>query len=155
TNGYLLTVNGAGDTNIQGPQAIISGAGGLNKQDDGTLTLWNANSYSGGTTIAGGLLATRADGALGPAGTSTTIQAGATLELFGDYTTSETLQVNGTGFGNVGAVECLGDFVGAIILQSASTLSTFNSVLTGGINNAGFPLTVAVADNTTTTIRGL
>ena len=49
--GFVLTVGGAGDTSMA---AVISGAGGLSKQDSGTLTLTADNSYTGITTIRRG-----------------------------------------------------------------------------------------------------
>jgi fibronectin-binding autotransporter adhesin len=48
-----LTVANATDTSYAG---IISGTGSLIKQGSGTLTLAGANSYSGGTTVSGGIL---------------------------------------------------------------------------------------------------
>jgi autotransporter-associated beta strand protein len=48
--------------------AAIGGAGGLVKDDGGTLVLGGANSYAGGTTVNGGTLQISADNNLGAAG---------------------------------------------------------------------------------------
>lgn len=50
--------------------ATISGAGGLIKSGTGTLTLSGANTYSGGTTISGGVLEITSTSALGSSTTS-------------------------------------------------------------------------------------
>jgi autotransporter-associated beta strand protein len=150
TNGYLMTVNGAGDTNIQGP-GKISGSGGLSKQGTGDLTLAATNSYTGNTTIGSGTLTVESDGALGGPSTSTTVDSGATLVLSGNinYVTPEKLFVNGDGFSGAGALESFGGatvntFAGPIVQQSESTINAFVTplTLTGTIDNGGFPLTV-------------
>ncbi len=51
--GHLLTVAGDGNTTING---ALTGAGGLAKTGDGTLTLAGANSFTGNITISGGTL---------------------------------------------------------------------------------------------------
>ena len=43
----------------------LSGSGGLTKINNGTLTLESVNVYSGGTTVAGGLLAVTVGASLG------------------------------------------------------------------------------------------
>jgi autotransporter-associated beta strand protein len=48
-----LTTGGSGSTTLSG---VISGTGSLVKSGSGTLTLSGANTYSGGTTVSGGLL---------------------------------------------------------------------------------------------------
>jgi autotransporter-associated beta strand protein len=150
----VLTVGGAGNTTIQG---VISGPGALMKQDLGTLSLLAANSYSGNTTIGEGTVIIRSNGALGAAGTSTTVDAGATLMISGsiNYSTPEVLFLNGAGLSGSGALESRGGavsntFAGPILLQSASTIDTFNTplILTGTVNNGGFDLTIAGAGNT-------
>jgi fibronectin-binding autotransporter adhesin len=58
----------------------IGGSAGLTKSGVGLLALGNvSNSYSGGTTLAGGTLQVAADGSLGTAGTAINIANGATL----------------------------------------------------------------------------
>ncbi len=49
--GFGLTVGGANNTTISG---IVTGAGALNKSGNGTLTLSQANTFTGGMAINGG-----------------------------------------------------------------------------------------------------
>ncbi len=74
-----LHISGAGNVVLAG---VISGAGGLVKQDAGTLTLSQVNRYRGATTIKAGTLRIYRDGALGAAGGGgTTVNTGGILEL--------------------------------------------------------------------------
>lgn len=52
-NSYNLTLNGTANQGISG---LIKGTGSIIKSDENTMTLSGANSYSGGTTISGGIL---------------------------------------------------------------------------------------------------
>src|SRR5439155_11175101 len=74
TNNSALSTTSTLTTGANGGGGTFSGVlqdGGsgkilaLTKSGAGTLTLSNANTYSGGTTINGGTLVARADGALG------------------------------------------------------------------------------------------
>jgi len=135
-SGFTFTANG-----------IISGAGSLTKGASGgandVLTLAGANTYSGGTAINGGTLATTGVGTLGSTSGSLTI-------------TSGTLDMASTSQG-VGALNGSG---GKIIDSTASTTSTLtigNNNATGGsyagviANNAGSGGTVALTKTGTGT----
>ena len=66
--------------------ASIGGAGGMTQSGAGLLNLTNSNTYTGGTTVAGGTLELRAGTAGSLAGTlapnsTVTVLAGATLQL--------------------------------------------------------------------------
>ena len=51
--GGVLTTSSANDSTLA---SALTGSGGLVKQGGGTLTLTGTNSYSGGTTVSGGIL---------------------------------------------------------------------------------------------------
>ena len=59
--GTFLADAGTGST-LSG---VISGSGSVTKAGPGSLTLTGANSYSGGTSLNGGILAVDSDGNLG------------------------------------------------------------------------------------------
>ncbi len=90
-NGNTVTVDGGGHTNMSG---VISGAGGLVKNDSGTLTLSGANSYTGGTTVNAGVLQLGANNVLTNTGT-VTLGASGTLNLDGFSNQIGTLIANG------------------------------------------------------------
>ncbi len=88
TAGYGLTINGPGAVNVS--TGSISGTGSLTYSGSGTLSLSDAHAYSGGTTIASGVVAIGSDAALGAASTNVTFSGNATLR-----TTADTNQVHG------------------------------------------------------------
>ena len=72
-----ITLNAGGGTidtngNIATLSGIIGGPGGLTKSGAGTLVLSNANTYSGGTTLAAGTLRLENNRALGTGALTTT-----------------------------------------------------------------------------------
>lgn len=60
--------------------AVLSGTGALTKTGNGALTLTGTNNYTGGTTVANGLLALSGTGTLGATNNALTISGG-TLDL--------------------------------------------------------------------------
>jgi fibronectin-binding autotransporter adhesin len=73
----------------------IAGAGGLVKDDLGTLVLDGSNSYSGGTTVKGGILQIASDANLGAVGGGLALE-GATLHVTGDTASKRAVSL-GTG----------------------------------------------------------
>ncbi len=115
--GYLLTVGGAGDTNVS---STISGAGGLTKNGCGTLTFSGAspNLYAGATTVNGGtLFLAKAATIAAVSGSRVTVNAGGTLAGSGIINSSVTNAgvVSPGGAGAVGTLTVNGGYV-----QSAS-----------------------------------
>ena len=82
---------------------ILAGTGGLTKTNTGTLTLSDANTFSGGTTINSGTLTTTASGALGSGPlTISAPNVTSTLSLGASQTVSSlTSNQSGTGTASV------------------------------------------------------
>jgi autotransporter-associated beta strand protein len=93
TTGGRLTVDGNADSSFIG---VISGDGGLTKAGAGAMTLAAANSYSGGTMIAGGALKVSSDGNLGDLAGGLTFDGG-TLTFLGGFTTARTVTLDAGG----------------------------------------------------------
>ncbi|MBR0190802.1 MAG: autotransporter-associated beta strand repeat-containing protein [Thermoguttaceae bacterium] len=132
---------------------ILSGAGGVTKSGDGTLTLVGANTYSGTTTISGGTLKLTGDGTLG---TGAVVNE-ASLEFAYDTEKTFTNAVSGngtvtkTGAGRLkinaangfqaselivsnGRLDFLGTMTGGITVSSNTVFSPGNSVGTADVN---------------------
>src|SRR5688572_20551295 len=93
-----FTVNGAGGTITTPPNAsarlsgVFSGAGGLTVNGTGILVLSGSNTFSGGTTVASGILGVSGDSALGTG----PVLVGAGGTLMGTGTIRGPLTVAGT-----------------------------------------------------------
>ena len=74
---------------------VLAGSGAVSKTTAGTVTLNNADTYTGGTTISAGQLTLGNAGALGTAANTTAISAG-TLDL-GAFTTVQQAALNQSG----------------------------------------------------------
>ena len=104
--GNAVTVGGAANATIGG---VISGLGSLVKTGAGSLTLANANAYTGATTISAGTVTAANNASLGATNGSTTVADGATLELSGGVTVAENITITGSGVGGGGAIRSLGN----------------------------------------------
>jgi autotransporter-associated beta strand protein len=130
----------------------ISGSGALKKTATGTLTLSGANSYSNGTTIAGGTLQISADNNLGAPGGGLTFTNGATLDVGAGGFTLENRAIalqTGGGVMNIAGTLMSTNVVsgsGPLVKQGGGTLTLAGAnTFTGALsNNAGI---VAVGGN--------
>lgn len=107
------TVRGAGYTATLNSQ--ISGSGGLNKTDLGTLVLNGDNTYQGGTAVSGGVLQVSGDPNLGAAGTGITLSGG-TLRYGSAFDTARAVTLAGDG----GAVDTNGHDVSLLTAVGGS-----------------------------------
>jgi autotransporter-associated beta strand protein len=137
TQGQRLTVDGAGNTTLQG---VISGLGGLAKQGSGTLTLSAANTYQDTTVVLAGALVAGAPNVL---------------------TTTRALQVgSGATFdlnNNNQQIGLLSDYLGGggSVLLGSATLSlgndNFSATFSGAISGSG---SLSKLGTTTQTLSG-
>ncbi len=122
-----LTLNSSGAI-TQNAGDSIAGSGALIKQGIGTLTLSNANTYTGATLINAGTLAVTVNNALGTSAGGTTIASGATLDLRNvTYSSTEALTVNG---GTILASTGTSSLAGNIALGANSTVNVTGAQLT-------------------------
>src|SRR5205085_6095386 len=143
--GFLFTESGAGNVTIT---SVISGSGGLTKNGTGTLTLSGAasNTYTGVTTVNQGTLVLAKPGSvlapaitIGGAGSSATVQLGATYQLYGANTTVSLL-------GNLN-LNNFSEYVGTLTVSGGSVVTGTGVLYIGG----GI---VSNASNVTTTLIG-
>lgn len=140
-NGKIRTIyvddnaaSNADAAKISGIIANGSGSGGIIKTGPGLLTLTNLNTFTGGTTVSAGILATANAYVLGAVGSSVTVQAGAQLQLGATLPlqASAVLTNQGTITGTIslsGGAKALGNGVfGPVSLQTNGTFSPGNAV---------------------------
>ena len=125
----------------------------VTKQGSGKLVLSGGNSYTGLTTISGGVLNIQNATALGTTTGGTTVSSGAVLQIQGNIIVgNEALTLNGSGVSGTGAFRNISgnnSFGGSITLGSGSTISSDAGTLTlsGGITNGGFTTTFSGSGN--------
>ncbi|MFM8507084.1 MAG: beta strand repeat-containing protein, partial [Actinomycetota bacterium] len=141
---------------------IISGAGTLRKdtESSSTLTLTNANTYTGATQVVKGMLAITNDSALGTTAGNTAVSADATLSLSGGLVVAESLSLAGDGVKessvDIGAVRSASGnntLSGAITLTAATEIQTDADTLTidvtsGATISGAHTLTIDGSGNT-------
>ncbi|ARP83061.1 hypothetical protein CAL12_21065 [Bordetella genomosp. 8] len=122
--GVNLDLMGSNDLVLGG---AISGDGGLVKNGAATVTLTNANTYTGGTTINNGTLALNTGGSLASTGN---------VNLAG----TGTFDISGGGNQSIGS---LSGVAGSTVATGGNTLTlngvantTFNGSISGGANGA-------------------
>jgi len=108
--------------------AEVSGAGGLVKTGEGSLSLMNSNSYSGLTTAAAGVLEVRNRDALGSTAAGTVVLDGAEIVICNTHVGAEPLTLSGLGIAatmyswNYGGPTS-NSWAGDITLQSGVTIA--------------------------------
>ena len=127
-SGGALTLGGAGPIDAESgtASATLAGSGGLNKTTAGTVVLGGNNSYTGGTSIEGGVLQLGGDHAL-PNGGNLTVDAG-TLDLGGHNPTVATIGGSGLVTNSSGQ--------GTITVNPA-TAATVNATIADGTGMVG------------------
>jgi autotransporter-associated beta strand protein len=129
-----------GDKNIA-LNETISGSGSIGKTGNGTATLAGANTYTGTTTLNGGVIRVTNSSGLGSTAAGTEVASGAALELSGGISIgAEALELNGTGISNGGALRSISgtnSFAGNIALGSATRINSDADSLTLSGNISG------------------
>jgi autotransporter-associated beta strand protein len=140
---YLGAAGGTIDTDgnhdsFYGVFADTGAAGSLTKIGDGTLTLYGANTYSGGTTVSVGTLQMGANNVM-PSGGALNVASGATFDMNGFNQTNALGNVLNNGLFNAGSGQLVlgGGYSGtgtlALTLKPGFTnVSAGNMTLTGG-----------------------
>ena len=158
---HVITLGGSGTGLVSG---LINGSTAENVMKTGTGT-WtiagNGNTFLGATTVAAGVLNIQVNSGLGTTKNGTSVLAGAALQLQNNITTSDALNLAGTGVADDGALRNISGnntYGGTITLNSnvrinsdSDTLTLSNSV-NGAAANAGlgaFDLTIGGDGNTT------
>ena len=133
----ILTLTGS-NTNANTISGVIGNGVApslsLEKDNLGTWVLSASNTYTGLTTVLGGILEVTANNALGTNAAGTVVSGGA-LRLAGvNYSTAEALDLAGGGLASTG----ISTYAGAITVSSSATISSTGTLnLTGGINKSG------------------
>ncbi|MEC5129680.1 autotransporter-associated beta strand repeat-containing protein [Verrucomicrobiales bacterium BCK34] len=149
--GGRIDVRGGTEVTVSG---AISGAGSLEKNDTGTLILSGANTYTGVTTVASGILKLNHATALGSNGstaTGTVVQSGGALDLNGFSQVGERIEINGfgTGAADTGALfnngpNMVNNGVRYLTLGSNASIGSNGQrfgLNSGTVTGAGFTLT--------------
>jgi autotransporter-associated beta strand protein len=123
--------------------STLAGTGGLTKLGQGALTLFGANSYSGGTTLTAGTLQLSGGGTLGAASGTTTVSGG-TLDLGGTTQAQSAVALGGGTIQNGNLNTAITSTGGTIngLGGSASLTTTSGITLVTGTNTYSGATTV-------------
>ncbi|MGQ5524006.1 autotransporter-associated beta strand repeat-containing protein [Chitinimonas sp. PSY-7] len=158
TNNGVLAFNRSDDISFSN---IISGSGALLKQGNGILTLSNANTYTGGTTISAGTLQIGSGGISGSLVGSVVNNAALAFNRSDDISFTDTISGTGVlvkqGSGILTLANTAGHTGGTTI--SAGTLQVGNGSTTGSLagdvtNNASLVFHRADGSNFMGAVRG-
>ncbi len=135
--GGSLTLTGPAVTVASGATAtvsqVIAGTAGLNKMGVGTLTLSGVNTYTGGTSVNGGILSISADSNLGDASGGINLGSG-TLQTTASITTARTLDGSGSLAPATGTTLTISGLVGSTTAGSMTFSDAGTVALTGLAN---------------------
>jgi autotransporter-associated beta strand protein len=151
----VIDVSGAGSLTIT---STISGAYGITKLSNGTLFLSGNNSFSGGLNVTGGIVSASTNNSAFGTG-AITVGSGASVQVTGNRTITNSMSITGTGYGGMGAIDLnpgsssSATLSGAITLAGDSTITVDSGTVTlsGGITGTTANLTLAGAGNTNLT----
>lgn len=130
----------------------ISGAHGITKSGNGTLTLGGANAFTGvfNTGTTGLVVASHAQ-AFGSTDGGVIVQAGSALQLDGVTITGETLTLNGSGIAdNSGALRVgntSGEWAGPVILGGGTGGGTIGGARLGNMGTGNLTISGNITDN--------
>jgi fibronectin-binding autotransporter adhesin len=113
TGSSVITVNNT-DGLVIG--SVVGGTIGLTKEGTGQLTLSGINTYTGGTTISGGVLSVNNDSNLGDISGGITLQGGELLTTLDGFASARLVTLNPIGPANILAATTLttGTYTGVI-----------------------------------------
>jgi autotransporter-associated beta strand protein len=139
-------LNAADTLTIDGPVTEAVAGLGILKVGAGRLTLGQANSYTGLTSVNTGIVRARNSASLGGTGQGTVVAASAALELDGSggpLNVAEPLTINGDGINSTGAVN---NIAGANVQSGSVTLASNTSI--GALGNTTLTVSGMVQDPT-------
>mgnify|MGYP006268004589 FL=1 len=150
-----LELRNTGTTRLDG---ILSGSGDVLKTESGTAILSQGNTFSGTTTVSGGVLEVENSAGLGATTGDTVVESGGTLGLAGGIAiaSGESIELSGSGSSGQGALANLSGnntWSGDVTLTGDATVGSVAGELTlasgGSLDGGGNALTFQSDDQIT------